>query len=93
MQTRTAVIAMALTAAGVLGAGGSAFATGPASAPPTFQQIDTDGSGTVSEPELLVAGKREGVSESNIRKAFSQVDRNSDGQISKEEFVQGSRKQ
>ncbi|MEV0598881.1 EF-hand domain-containing protein [Streptomyces sp. NPDC050315] len=92
MQTRTAVIAMALTAAGVLGASASAFAAGSAAAPPTFQQIDTDGTGTVSEPELMVAGKRQGVSESDIRKAFGLVDRNSDGQISKEEFVQATRK-
>ncbi|MFI8993004.1 EF-hand domain-containing protein [Streptomyces sp. NPDC053542] len=93
MQTRTAATAMALTAAAVLGASGSAFAGAPASTPPTFQQIDTDGSGTISEPELLVAGKRERVSEANIRKAFHLVDRDSNGQISKEEFVQASRTQ
>ncbi|MFC6067106.1 EF-hand domain-containing protein [Streptomyces ochraceiscleroticus] len=93
MQTRIGAIAMALTGAAVLGASGSAFANAPASTPPTFQQIDTDRSGTVSEPELHVAGKQQGVSESNIRKAFHLVDRDSNGQISKEEFSQASRTQ
>ncbi|MGW7519851.1 EF-hand domain-containing protein [Streptomyces sp. NPDC054796] len=93
MQTRTAVIATALAAAGVLGATGSALAeTSHASAPPTFHQMDTNKSGTISEPELRTAAQAQGVSRADVHKAFGMVDTNSDGQISKQEFVKGSRK-
>ncbi|NLU68264.1 EF-hand domain-containing protein [Streptomyces sp. HNM0574] len=92
MHKRTAVLATVLAAAGVLGATGSALAaTGQGGSPPTFHQIDKDNSGTINEQELLAAGQAQGVSKSDVHKAFSKVDTNKDGEMSKKEFVNGAR--
>jgi Ca2+-binding EF-hand superfamily protein len=55
-----------------------------------FGQYDTDKSGFLERPEVVVALQTLGIAESDTDRVFSRLDANNDGKISFEEFSNGA---
>ncbi|GGS29412.1 MULTISPECIES: EF-hand domain-containing protein [Actinokineospora] len=56
-----------------------------------FDVVDSDHDGKISESELVSALQRDGLSADNVREAFQRMDRDKDGDITRQEWDQAVR--